>query len=107
MAQRPPAIQVGMTQVVLAEAMEAGGRGREGPDRTAHHGCCRGTDAPAGATVVRADGAEELFQDVVGPGHTWDVVAVEQAGPVAGADLEEVRHGRLKGADAGLLGPHL
>src|SRR5215211_7194510 len=96
-----------MAQLVLAEWVETGGGGGEGPDRTSDHGSCRGTDAPAGATVVIADGAEKLLQDIVGPGHAWNVVAVEQAGPVAGADLEEVRHGRLEGADGRLAVPDL
>src|SRR6188768_3121039 len=91
-----------MAQVVLADWVERGGGG-EGPDRPANHGAGRGTDAAAGATMVIADGAEELLQDVVGPGQPRDVVAVEESRPVAGADLEEVRHRRLEGPDDRLL----
>src|SRR5438067_1574145 len=57
--------------------------------------------------MVIADGAEELLQDVVGPGQARAVVAVEESWPVAGADLEEVRHGRLEGPDACLIVPDL
>src|SRR4051812_46411858 len=96
-----------MAQVVLAKWAETRGGGGESPDRTADHGACRGTDASGGATMVIADGTEELLQDVVGPGQPRDVVAVEESRPVAGADLEEVRHRRLEGADARLLVPDL
>src|SRR5207249_8777749 len=85
LAQVAPATQVGMAQLVLAKDVEPGDRGSESPDRAAHHGCCRGVDPTAGTALVVADGAEELLQGVVRPGQAGDVVAAEQAGPVAGA----------------------
>jgi len=103
LAQIAPATQVGMAQVVLAKDMEPGDRRGESADRAAHDSCCRGVDPPAGTTLVVADGAEALLQGVVRPGQAGDVVAVEQAGPVAGADLEEVGNGRLECADSRLV----
>src|SRR4051812_27091469 len=96
-----------MAQLVLAEELETGGRGGEHADRPAHDGGGGGMDPSVGPALVVAGRSEELLEDVVRPWHPRDVVAVEQAGPVAGADLEEVRHGRLEGADACVVVPDL
>ena len=39
--------------------------------------------------------AEAAFELVVGPRHTWHVIAVEQAGPIAPADLVKVTAKRV------------
>ena len=98
-AEAGPAFQVRVAQMVLVEEGEAAGVGREHADRPAHDGGGGGAETPAGAALVIAGGAEVLLEVIVRPGQTWDVVGVEQAGPVAGADLEEVSNGRLERAD--------
>src|SRR5215831_20554078 len=39
--------------------------------------------------------AEAAFEVVVGPGQAWHVIAMEQAGPIAPADLVEVPTKRI------------
>jgi len=46
--------------------------------------------AATGSTAV-------AFESVVGPRHAWHVIAVEQAGPIASADLVEVQTKRREG----------
>src|SRR3954451_4951422 len=82
-----------------------GGRG-EDADRAAHNGGGGGVNTTAGTALVVASGAEVLFEGVVRPWQAGDVVAVEEAGPVAGTDFEVVRHRRLEGTRSRLLIRH-
>src|SRR4051812_39801864 len=96
-----------MAQRVLPERVATGGRGSEDVDGAADNSRRRRVDPPAGAALVVAGGAEVLLLLVVGAGQARNVVAVAQAGPVAGADLEKMRHGGLERADGRLIGAHL
>lgn len=61
----------------------------------------------AGAALVVARGAEVLLQSIVGARQVGHVITRKETGPVTGADLEEVRHGWLHGAERGLIAAQL
>jgi len=55
----------------------------------------RGFAAGTAAFMV-SGGAEELLQGVIGPGQVGNLIAMEQAGQVAGRDFQEVPQGRAR-----------
>src|SRR5215213_1928817 len=91
-AQAPPALEIRVTQLVLAAGLEARSGGREDANGAPDDRGRGRMHPPTGAALLVAGGAEQVLQVVVRPRKARNIVAVEQPWPVTGADLKEVRY---------------
>ena len=106
-AQRAPGVAVVGPEVLGGERAQAGGHGGDQAHGAPHDRAGRGALAAGGAALVVAGGPEELLQRVVGAGQVGHLVALEQAGPVAGGHLQEVGDRRREGTGGLSLMDHL